>query len=166
MPTFSLLQAPELEKLANEICAGSLHDTSTEAHDMTVCMTFLLLTTSRAVGSESVSGQMISGGHPTVLPIPVIAEVAISDRNVARLCVRQDLGHFCLSSQAVSDALLTCVSTAAASGKKQCYIRLLSCGCIFAIVQKSMPTVGDYCTLVQALPLNTERQISVIGQGT
>jgi len=67
------IQSPrEMEKHANEICAGSSRGTSTEAHAMTVCMVFLLTT----VGIKSISrapGQMIFVGHPAVLPTPVIA---------------------------------------------------------------------------------------------
>jgi hypothetical protein len=146
------VQSPrELEILANEIYAGSLRGTSTEAHAMTVCMAFLL-TTSRAVGSKRVSragSDDIRRSSNCPSNTCDRLEVAISDRNVARLCVRQDLGHHCPSPQAVSDALLTCVSTGLRLRPPEGNSLMFGCylaghlGCvIIAIVQKSMPAIG------------------------
>jgi hypothetical protein len=64
-------------------------------------MAFVLLTTSRAAGFESVSRTgsddiRRSSSWPSNACDRL--EVAISDRNVARLCVRQDPGHRCPSS--------------------------------------------------------------------
>lgn len=99
-------------------------------------------------------------------------EVAISDRNVARLCVRQDPGYHRPWSQVVSDALLTCGSTGLRLRLPEGHNLIFGCclaghlGCVAVIVQKSMPAVGITGTQVKALPQNIERPISVFGQGT
>ena len=107
---------------------------------MKVYMAFLLLTTSRAVGSKSVSRTgsddiRRSSSCPST-PSDRL-EVATSDRNVARLCVHQDPGRHRPSSQAVSEFLPLQLPEGHSLIFGCCHL-----GCVIAIVQKSMPAVG------------------------
>jgi hypothetical protein len=125
----------ELEKLANEILAGSLRGTSTEAHAMTV--QYASLTTSREA-----PGQMIFGGLSTILPTSVIAWktrfLTETSTWLARLCVSQAM-------IAGRPLVAGCYSPKLCqSGNSLIFGCCLAghLGCVVAIVQKSMPAVG------------------------
>jgi hypothetical protein len=152
-------------RAANEICTGSLRGISTEAHHaMTVRMAFLFnhISCSRLQSRAGSDDIRRSSNCPSNTCDRL--EDAISDRNVARLCVRQDLGHHRPLPTRPKLCQTPCVSTGCGF-RKRSYIRLLSCGSS-RLCRCYCPEINasdrDYRTLVQALPVHTKHYTALL----